>query len=444
MNRLSNMLTATLRVSMALGLALTAVACASDSAPEGDFGSVALALDEEPATLPPEPQAANMCVPVSIGGGADLCKPHKFWAKRADQTCGDLGLQVAKLELHKRCAKTRFIGADVLCCNAEAQECVIDMVGSPKACKSAGAWEAIAAKECMDQGMSLTQIKAGVDCAPGQFRYARYECCGVAMTCDEGDSWDEGLNACCPDATWIADCWCPEGWSYFSDEVHDENGCLLGIGCGCEPPNCDDGMPVFCDVDSVECPDGLVSAAQNGCYECVDPLTCAAPPQGGCLSDAQCDGGQVCQWVTPCAGCAADDGECEPCYGTCVDPDPEGCYGDQDCPAGTTCNASEVCLPPPGCDPGNACPAVCYGWCVGDDGCGEDESWDAALGACCPNSIYIPSCAMCPNGAFPEIVEVYNADGCLEGYTCSCEGANCDDGGPVMCDMEPPECPDGL
>ncbi len=53
---------------------------------------------------------------------------------------------------------------------------------------------------------------------------------------------------------------------------------------------------------------------------------------------------------------------------------------------------------------------------------------------------------MCPNGLFPEIVEVFDEAGCLEGYTCSCDTAtSCDDDQPVECDMLMPlECPDGL
>lgn len=39
------------------------------------------------------------------------------------------------------------------------------------------------------------------------------------------------------------------------------------------------------------------------------------------------------------------------------------CFGDQDCEIGFACNAGEVCLPPPACMLGGACPAVCTGWC---------------------------------------------------------------------------------
>lgn len=40
------------------------------------------------------------------------------------------------------------------------------------------------------------------------------------------------------------------------------------------------------------------------------------------------------------------------------------CYSSAACEPGESCNAGEVCLPPPGCGPGRACPAVCTGYCV--------------------------------------------------------------------------------
>jgi hypothetical protein len=39
------------------------------------------------------------------------------------------------------------------------------------------------------------------------------------------------------------------------------------------------------------------------------------------------------------------------------------CLSDADCASGTRCNAHELCLPPPGCEPGDPCPTVCSGYC---------------------------------------------------------------------------------
>lgn len=39
------------------------------------------------------------------------------------------------------------------------------------------------------------------------------------------------------------------------------------------------------------------------------------------------------------------------------------CLSDAECATGTRCNAAEVCLPPPECEPGDSCPAICSGYC---------------------------------------------------------------------------------
>jgi len=41
----------------------------------------------------------------------------------------------------------------------------------------------------------------------------------------------------------------------------------------------------------------------------------------------------------------------------------QGCFGDEVCPESHRCNAAEQCLLPPGCELGQLCAAVCYGWC---------------------------------------------------------------------------------
>jgi hypothetical protein len=42
-----------------------------------------------------------------------------------------------------------------------------------------------------------------------------------------------------------------------------------------------------------------------------------------------------------------------------------GCFGNEDCANGEHCTTSDgECNPPPGCDPGESCPAVCFGRCI--------------------------------------------------------------------------------
>src|SRR5690606_13658979 len=58
------------------------------------------------------------------------------------------------------------------------------------------------------------------------------------------------------------------------------------------------------------------------------------------------------------------------------------CYSDADCAAGFACNAAEVCLPPPGCTPGEPCPTVCYGQCVAPDRVACSSDADCIVTGC--------------------------------------------------------------
>ena len=457
-----------------------------------------------------------MCVPVSMGGPGN-CKPYDFWAKRAKQTCSDIGMKVVELVPRERCTKTRFVGADVTCCNQEAQECVLEVVGSPKACKSDMAWTAIAAKVCGEQGKSLTHLTSGVSCGGAKHRFARFECCGIAEPqCDEGESLNPEVGACCPDAQWVEDCLCAEGSVPQSDPVYDDAGCLIGTGCSCAPHPCSDASEALCDMIPPECGEGEIVAIQGGCYSCVDPDTCEPPveecvvsgcsgqicapdvqmttcewnPEYACLQFTTCgmspDGscgwemndaylacleevsggmcgegesyddelGACCPDAIYIADCWCEDGSvpeqttdydekgCLLGYGCQCVPQAQGCYSDQECPEGTSCNAAEVCLSPPECEPGDICPAVCYGYCVEEDACEPGSAWDEEVSACCPEAIFMPSCLPCPFGPGPELVEVFDKDGCLEGYTCGpCDP--CGDGSDALCMMIPPDCAEG-
>ena len=100
--------------------------------------------------------------------------------------------------------------------------------------------------------------------------------------------------------------------------------------------------------------------------DCRDDLICY-PPTDTC--QPQCEIAcfrydPVCGTDGGTYGCGEQDAFC---HGAEVEyPGECRCYGDQDCPDGTRCDAADVCLPPPGCGPDLACPAVCTGHCVAD------------------------------------------------------------------------------
>jgi hypothetical protein len=80
-------------------------------------------------------------------------------------------------------------------------------------------------------------------------------------------------------------------------------------------------------------------------------------------------------------------------------PGAKACASTTECGADQVCSVERgVCNPPPGCDPGEICPAVCYGTCEAKSGGGE-KCGNSVCGAgleCCN-----PSCGICvpPGGA---------------------------------------------
>lgn len=267
----------------------------------------------------------------------------------------------------------------------------------------------------------------------GQWVCADVDTCSVTDVCDEYESWDPDLDACCPDNIWIASCAeCPPGTHNVEESVYDDQGCLEGIGCGCEPDLCSDGGDVLCDMLPPDCANGTVVAVQNGCYQCVDPDTCAPPecPNGTHFDE---NVGHCCPssiWVEDClcpagtelrqhrefgdAGCLVGVG-CE-CVPTCHDGSPLMC--DMTRP---TCPSGQIASVQNGCwecvDPDTCAPPTCP----------DGERWDGDLGACCPEATWIADCA-CPAGANPIAFDVFDDSGCFVGQGCECEPSPCDDG----------------
>jgi hypothetical protein len=228
-------------------------------------------------------------------------------------------------------------------------------------------------------------------------------------TCDEGDSWDVPLQACCPDAVYVSDCVCDEGFTYEETLDYDDQGCLLGYGCLCTPTDeiliidndgdgyasdvdcddddktvhpdavelcngvdddcdgqidegacetnpgqCDDDFDALCDMEPPTCDEGLLLAVQDGCYVCVDPSTCQPP---GAKENALCSatGGTWNDCGCPAVTCSnpppADGEEALPC--------PPSCWEVCECPEDTPiwdenagCVALSVCEDEPASDAG--------------------------------------------------------------------------------------------
>ena len=143
---------------------------------------------------------------------------------------------------------------------------------------------------------------------------------------------------------------------YSACETYDEATCAVADGCRVIYAElCTGGRECTSEVFAAcwaTAPSGPVIGVCDGldAYECSRHGDCIAVHENAdCGPDALCA-------PTPAAFLYCRDE---------VPVDVSGCYSDDDCIRGEErCNAGDVCLPPPGCDPGETCPEVCYGECV--------------------------------------------------------------------------------
>lgn len=301
-------------------------------------------------------------------------------------------------------------------------------------------------------------------------------------------------------------------------------GCDLYFGNGGDDAPCVggggivDGYVEYRDPSTGECvPDPYGGTCDDSCGPC--PERGGAAPyitMGLCYS--QCTGlaEGVCQGTSGCQASYENDSETDgppaytgcwqiaptgPTYNTCATLDalecsaqdtcsmlytetyggkgrtftaclpeteqPTYCAGDEGCGPNAYCDMTE-CYPPPGCDANcptcGACPAVCYGVCVGySPSC---AAVDCAPGYHCEEQCYADSDPLqmdwCTTACVPDASSCALID-CGPGYECVescalssngtyyCESTcipsnNGDPGscyGNVACDALPPACPSG-
>ncbi|HMJ12513.1 MAG TPA: hypothetical protein VK524_13910 [Polyangiaceae bacterium] len=202
----------------------------------------------------------------------------------------------------------------------------------------------------------------------------------------------------------------------------DGNGCNGQVPIGGDPRGGAGGKPGAqckadwdCPVTAVcrLCPDGSCANPNVHCVEgtCSAPnYTCGgATPDAGaqCRSDTDCPVILLCK-LCPDGSCADPNvhcvnGACSAPNYTCNNSTP--CRSTQDCNSGERCTVEDgACNPPPGCKPGDACPAICYGVC--EAACAAQDA--TGVGAC-------------------DMFLGYKWDGkaCTPTSGCSCSGADC-------------------
>lgn len=140
-----------------------------------------------------------------------------------------------------------------------------------------------------------------------------------------------------------------------------------------------------CPVDAIckPCADGSCASPNVHCVNgaCSAPsYTCPSMDAGGgaqCKTDLDCPMLEICK-PCPDGSCANPNihcvnGACSPANYTC--PSGTVCRSSQDCAPDEHCTVEDgVCNPPPGCTPGQACPAICYGTCAPKAACQAEQT----------------------------------------------------------------------
>jgi len=190
--------------------------------------------------------------------------------------------------------------------------------------------------------------------------------CAADSCCPASHRYEAEIAACvCHGAS----C-CPGGFAYDEQRARclcaDDRGCLPGFSCSREEGRC------RCESDRA-CGEGWRCAADGTCHpplRCTDNSVCApgtfcdvargqcVDERQGCLVDAHCPFGTVCQ-----------DGRCRP-----------GCRTTADCPLGDSCQRGR-CI---------------SGWCEDNQFCEYLQICDRSSGRCLPWVSDL--CAPCSNG----------------------------------------------
>ncbi len=158
----------------------------------------------------------------------------------------------------------------------------------------------------------------------------------------------------------------------------------------------------------------------------------AIAPSGPAAGSCEGLDAQQCSRHNNCSAFYDDDnGFLE--YAGCRPERSQGCYSDDDCGTSAHCSVSDgECLPPPGCDPGQGCPAVCYGRCISDNDvcatvdCGPNSHCEAQ----CTDSACGPVCS-------PNVNQCAAID-CAPGFECveTCQGTDPEIPGCGICDAQ--------
>jgi len=247
----------------------------------------------------------------------------------------------------------------------EGFHCSVDdgVCGSPPGCKDGtGGCPAVCYGQCTANSVA-SFCYASIQCGPGTHCSVDDGVCVSPPGCGDGMACP-GVCAgqCVPDKP--TGCGasgdCPAGQGCMGGQCVAWSGCQTDADCGggqcmvgcsgsacapgqpCPPPSCFGSCSKPC-VQNQFCPDG--TQWDGTLCQCVAIL-----PPGGCNTNADCAGGEMCKPPQACDACLG----C-PCFGACVPKGPK-CKADSECGAGgLKCLYTEPCAKCAGCECWGAC-----------------------------------------------------------------------------------------
>jgi predicted small lipoprotein YifL len=186
----------------------------------------------------------------------------------------------------------------------------------------------------------------GAQPAPSDYRNPETGACEARAT-----SGGPGTEACREDdeAADYADREAPPDWGTCEHacEAYAEDACLDAVGCR--------AIYRGACAEDASCGPGAEGIEFAACWPTAPASTTSTGDCGGL-------GALDCSRHDNCAAVHADADGAIGAFTTCT-LEALGCYGDGECALDRHCTAVDECLPPPGCDGGDDCLAVCWGMC---------------------------------------------------------------------------------
>lgn len=228
--------------------------------------------------------------------------------------------------------------------------------------------------------------------------------------------WGGGCGPCGPCAE--VDLAPPPDWGscFAGCEVLDEASCIDQAGCRAvyDANSNVDEPPRF-----LECWAIAPSGPAGGSCENLDAYECSR--HENCSAYYDTDGGPLT-------------------FSSCRPEAIKGCFSDDECGPAAHCSTSDgECLPPPGCEEGQNCPAVCYGKCIADGevcsnvSCEPGSHCEAQCEACDG-----PGCETFCQPVCVKDQSLCAAIDCQPGFTCveTCQADDPNNPGCGICDAQ--------